>query len=385
MARFSSHARRNGRRLTMGNLYLVAAVILFAAVVFLLFRGDASKPPEDSTGPEAADALTARVPERSTPRLAAQANPQRASAAPDTAARMLPQQPAQQPPQETPAETPQPAATTPPAQSLPVAPAEPAPAQPANTSVETAVAQAMALLRSQPRQVLATRDKLNETLSLPLTDTQRRDIKKGMAKLSEEWLFCPAAFAGDSLCETYTVRRGDVLQIIGRRNKVPYELLMKINGIGRPESLQAGKAMKIIKGPFHAKVYRSTFTLDLYLRDTYVRSYKVGLGKPGHETPTGLWRVQEGGKLVKPTWTDPDTQRVYKATDPDYPLGSRWIALDGVSGDAKGRTGFAIHGTKDPEQIGMAGSRGCIRMFNGEAIQVYNMLFPLYSKVEVLE
>jgi len=56
-----------------------------------------------------------------------------------------------------------------------------------------------------------------------------------------------------------------------------------------------------------------------------------------------------------------------------------------VSGDAKGQTGFAIHGTKEPEQIGSAGSRGCIRMYNGEAILVYNTLFPLYSKVEVFE
>ena len=56
MARFSSHTARNRRRLTMGNLYLAAAVILFAAVVFLLFRGDTSAPQEDLAGPGAADA-----------------------------------------------------------------------------------------------------------------------------------------------------------------------------------------------------------------------------------------------------------------------------------------------------------------------------------------
>lgn len=118
----------------------------------------------------------------------------------------------------------------------------------------------------------------------------------------------------------------------------------------------------------------------------YVRSFRVGLGKPGYETPTGLWRVQEGGKLISPDWTDPDNPgRVYKASDPDYPLGSRWIALDGVEGAAKGRDGFAIHGTKEPEQIGSAGSRGCIRMYNGEAVLMYNLLVPLYSQVEVFD
>jgi len=89
--------------------------------------------------------------------------------------------------------------------------------------------------------------------------------------------------------------------------------------------------------------------------------------------------------LISPTWTDPDTGRTYRAKDPDYPLGSRWIALEGIDGEAKGRTGFAIHGTKDPEQIGMAGSRGCIRLDNGVAVLVYNLLVPIYSQVTVEE
>ncbi len=89
--------------------------------------------------------------------------------------------------------------------------------------------------------------------------------------------------------------------------------------------------------------------------------------------------------MIQPRWTDPDTGRTYEATDPDYPLGSRWIALDGIEGDAKGRTGFAIHGTKLPDEIGSATSRGCIRMFNGEVITMYNLLVPTYSKVEVVD
>jgi len=385
MARFSSRSARNRRRQTAGTLYLVGAVVVFAAVVFFLFRGDSSAPQEDLTDAGNTGPTAARESERATPRLAAEANPQLASVSPDVPAQATPQERPQETAQETPPQVPQPATVDRLAQSLPVTPANVASEPPADAGVDAAVADAMAMLQARPRQVIAARDKLNETLSLALTAQQRQAVKTQMARLSDEWLFGPAAFAGDTLCETYRVKPGDVLQVIGRRNNVPYEAIMEINNIRRPESLQAGKALKVIKGPFHAKVYRSTFTLDLYLRDTYVRSFKVGLGKPGYETPTGVWRVKEGGKHIKPTWTDPDTQRVYKANDPDYPLGSRWIALQGVSGAAKGRTGFAIHGTKSPEQIGMAGSRGCIRMYNGEAIQVYNLLFPLYSKVEVLD
>ncbi|MHC4389613.1 MAG: L,D-transpeptidase, partial [Planctomycetota bacterium] len=111
---------------------------------------------------------------------------------------------------------------------------------------------------------------------------------------------------------------------------------------------------------------------------------KVGLGKVDTETPTGLWRVEPGGKLVKPQWTD-QFGKTHHPGDPNYPLGSRWIALEGLRGEAKDRTGFAIHGTKEPEQIGSRGSMGCIRMHNGEAIMVYNMLADGLSQVEVTD
>ena len=79
------------------------------------------------------------------------------------------------------------------------------------------------------------------------------------------------------------------------------------------------------------------------------------------------------------------TGKTYEASDPDYPLGSRWIALDGIAGEAKDRTGFAIHGTKDPNEIGTANSQGCIRVHNGDAIFLFDLLTPALSRVEVVD
>jgi LysM repeat protein len=346
-----------------GALYLVVAVLVFAGAVFLLFRGR-------SAGPQEAGAAGLPV----TPVVAASEPAPRLAV--DTESRP---EPLVEPPVQVSASllvAAQPLGGSPPSVAAP---------SPAEAQADAALAEAMALLHAQPSDTIATRNRLNQTLSMSLTPEQRRTVKTEMARLAESWLFGPAAFASDTLCDTYVVKRGDLLDVIGRRHKVPYEFLMQVNHVPRPQVLQAGRALKVVKGPFHAKVYRSSFVMDLYLQDTYVRSFKVGLGKTRYETPLGVWRVQEGGKLVKPTWTDPDTGRVYKASDADYPLGSRWIALEGVSGAAKGRTGFAIHGTKDPEQIGTAGSRGCIRMYNEDVMQVYNQLVPLYSQVEVLE
>jgi LysM repeat protein len=236
-------------------------------------------------------------------------------------------------------------------------------------------------------KIIAARDKLNNVLlSVPLNLKQRQAIKATLTNLSKQWLFSRDPHSGDTLTATYKVKPGDLLSQIAKQYHVPYEILLTINNIRRPENLRAGETIKVIKGPFHAIIYRSTFTLDLYLGNkTYVKSYKVGLGEQGLGTPTGKWRVKPGGKLIKPTWTDPATGRTYIADDPDYPLGSRWIALDGLEGNAKGRTGFAIHGTKEPESIGTRSSRGCIRLLNGEAIEVYNLLVPVLSEVRVVD
>ena len=254
-----------------------------------------------------------------------------------------------------------------------------------DTETGTLINQAMELLNQNPGSIIEARDKFNKALRMSVSDQQKNFIKEQMSKLSDKWLFSRTVLPDDELCESYKVQPSEVLEIIGKRNKVPYEILMEINNISNPKSLQAGQNLKIVHGPFHAKVSRSTFTMDIYLQNTYVKTFPVGLGKAGSETPTGLWRVEPGGKLIKPIWTNPLDGRTYYPDDEDYPLGSRWIALEGISGAAKDRTGFAIHGTKEPEQIGTAGSQGCIRMHNGSAVMVYNMLFPALSTVEVVD
>jgi hypothetical protein len=254
-----------------------------------------------------------------------------------------------------------------------------------DTEAGTLITEATALMNQSPGVIIEARDKFNKALQMSINNQQKTFVKEQLSELADKWLFSKTALPDDELCENYKVRSGDILDIIGKRHKVPYEILMEINNISRPESLKAGETIKIVKGPFHAKVSRSTFTMDIYLQNTYVKSFPVGLGKAGSETPVGLWRVEPGGKLIKPIWTNPLDGRTYYPDDEDYPLGSRWIALEGISGAAKERTGFAIHGTKEPEQIGKADSQGCIRMHNGSAVLVYNMLFPALSTVEVID
>lgn len=248
------------------------------------------------------------------------------------------------------------------------------------------IAHAFELADANPARIIESRDILNEVLhSMSTTSQQRAVIKDKLTDLSARWLFSRRIFPQDMLCDSYRVKPGDILSKIGDRHKVPYQIIADINKISNPQSTRAGEKIKVINGPFHARIYRSTFTMDLYLQNTFVCSFPVGLGRSDRKTPTGHWLVKQGGKLIKPAWTDPDSGRTYEAENPDYPLGSRWIGLEGLRGQAKGRTGFAIHGTKDANEIGSATSKGCIRLHNGDAILIYNLLIPGFSQVVVVD
>lgn len=234
--------------------------------------------------------------------------------------------------------------------------------------------------------VIAARDTLNTVLSMPMPAEYRTSVKARLNNLAKTWLFGKEVLPGDTMTEYYRVHPGEVISTIGRKFNVPHEIIMQINGIKDPRRLQAGQTIKVIKGPFHIKIDRSQFVMDLYLGNKlFVKSYGVGLGAKDQETPVGKWRVERGGKLIEPDWTHPDTKKIIRAGDSEYPLGSRWIGIEGLDDNTKHRTGFALHGTKDPKSIGNRSSRGCIRLFNGDAIEVYNLLVPVQSEVLIVD
>ncbi|MBW8001600.1 MAG: L,D-transpeptidase family protein [Planctomycetes bacterium] len=261
----------------------------------------------------------------------------------------------------------------------------PKPTAKRNKKVSSLIENITDKLQKNSASIIDARNKLNETLSVSMNKQQTAFVKQQLSELSKQWLFSRNVFAEDTLCKNYKVKPGDRLAVIGKTFNVPYQILMRINNINDPKNLRAGEIIKVINGPFHCKISRKDFTMDLYLQDTYVTTFPVGLGKQGMETPTGRWVVKPTGKLISPTWTDPMSGKTYQADDPAYPLGARWIGLKGIDGDAKDRTGFAIHGTKSPDEVGTAISQGCIRLYNGDEILLYDMLTPAVSQVIVVQ
>jgi L,D-transpeptidase ErfK/SrfK len=104
----------------------------------------------------------------------------------------------------------------------------------------------------------------------------------------------------------------------------------------------------------------------IYQGEQVKTSYPVAVGRPGWETPVGQFRVLE--MVKQPGWTNPFTSEV-SPPSADNPLGERWIAFwtDGTN-----YVGF--HGTPSRDSIGQAASHGCVRMFNEDVRELYEVV-----------
>jgi L,D-transpeptidase ErfK/SrfK len=160
--------------------------------------------------------------------------------------------------------------------------------------------------------------------------------------------------------QPYVVRPNDQLAVFAKKYNVPWEYLAKLNHVDA-KKIRPGQQLKVIKGPFSAIVELNSYVMTVHAYGYFVRAYKIGIGKDA-ATPLGKFTVLK--KVVNPQYTDPQG-RVVDGGDPTNPLGDRWLDLG---------NSYGIHGTIDPNSIGKAESRGCIRLRNEDVQEVYDML-----------
>jgi lipoprotein-anchoring transpeptidase ErfK/SrfK len=99
--------------------------------------------------------------------------------------------------------------------------------------------------------------------------------------------------------------------------------------------------------------------------------FPVGVGRAG-KAWIGEARVE--GKYVEPAWAPPDEilrdhpdmPKLIKGGDQDNPMGAAALTLRGGE--------YAIHGTNNPASIGGFVSYGCIRMYNRDIRELYQMV-----------
>lgn len=104
----------------------------------------------------------------------------------------------------------------------------------------------------------------------------------------------------------------------------------------------------------------------LYRNDKLTASYRIAIGMPKWETPSGTFRIRQ--MVQNPTWQHPLTDEIFPPGETN-PLGDRWI---GFAADEHMKLGF--HGTKAEHLIGKAVSHGCLRMKNRDVRSLYRQV-----------
>ncbi len=89
--------------------------------------------------------------------------------------------------------------------------------------------------------------------------------------------------------------------------------------------------------------------LYLYEDGTCIKQYPIASGRPHLPSPIGDWEITDKGKWGKS-------------------FGGRWLGLNVKWGN------YGIHGTTNPTSIGRAASHGCIRMFNNDIKELYEIV-----------
>ena len=107
------------------------------------------------------------------------------------------------------------------------------------------------------------------------------------------------------------------------------------------------------------------YTLQLIDGQRVLKQYEVAVGTSIEQTPVGKFAVFY--KEINPTWY-PASGFVDKTPvppGPDNPLGSRWIEF---------APAFGIHGTHKVWTVDYPVSGGCVRMYNPDVEELYELV-----------
>jgi hypothetical protein len=91
-------------------------------------------------------------------------------------------------------------------------------------------------------------------------------------------------------------------------------------------------------------------TLSILINNKIYKEFPVAVGKPETPTPIGEWKI------------------IHKGYNWGGGFGIRWLGLNVPWGI------YGIHGTNKPWTIGTAASAGCIRMFDKDILEVFEIV-----------
>lgn len=192
-------------------------------------------------------------------------------------------------------------------------------------------------------------------------------VQKDLLALNMKILFSPLT-TEDSVI--YKVKEGDTLGKIAKKYKTTVDLIMKSNNL-KSDLIRINQDLKISTASYSIVVDRSQNILTLKANENVLKTYTVSTGI-NNCTPVGTFKIVN--KLKDPVWYKAGA--IVSSGSSENILGSRWMGIS-VSG-------YGIHGTTQPEDIGKHVTAGCIRMKEPEVQELYAIM-PVGSEVTILD
>jgi lipoprotein-anchoring transpeptidase ErfK/SrfK len=161
----------------------------------------------------------------------------------------------------------------------------------------------------------------------------------------------------------YVVRNGDTLESIAAAWNVPAQLVYNINRskIGDNTTLQPGTELKVVEGPFNARISIDRQEMTLFLGDMYAGRFPIELGQD-HEYEHGSFMIETKSPAGR-EYRDAAGQ-VIAAGAANNPYGRYWLGFS--------NSDLGIH-----EAPGMGSGSdvsGCIRLGSRDAEDIYGIL-----------
>lgn len=235
--------------------------------------------------------------------------------------------------------------------------------QPVSDNAEPSAVSAQAFANAwQTAQQSIGQGKLAEALATlssvynhPMNEAQRGQLLSMLDQLagtviySQQHLLHPA----------YTPRGGETTAQVAMRQRVPADLLARVNGINPHQPLSSDMRLKLVTGPFRGELSRSKRELTLFLGKHYAGRFSVSFGNDFPTQATSFEVFEKSGARV---YSDPRTGQQIAAGTPINPYGEHWIGLrsDGVATATCGMHSFGAG-------LDASDSRGCIGLASNDA------------------
>jgi LysM repeat protein len=158
--------------------------------------------------------------------------------------------------------------------------------------------------------------------------------------------------------DPYKVLRGEKLEEVAQRYKIPPRLLQNINGLSDPSLVLPGTELKVLRGPFRAEVDTTRGELTLFLGSLYAGRFTIQAGSDPAPRPGkyDVLDIQPGHTYIS------SAGQAIPAGNSANPYGQWWIDLGGD---------LCIHGAPDS---GTTPGAGCLGLSPRDAADVAAIL-----------